>query len=119
MSLIKSVGQILLASMFIKGGASAFMEPGGRVSKVEASGIPQAHQAVVLNGALMVIGGTALALDLAPKSAALLLIGCLIPTTLIGHPFWQEETPAGRANNQIQFLKNLSMLGGLLIMLGE
>jgi putative oxidoreductase len=119
MSIAKSVGQTLLASIFIQGGASAFMKPGGRVNKVESAGIPQGHQAVVLNGALMVIGGTALAFDLAPKAAAVLLAACLIPTTFVGHAFWQEESAAGRMNQQTQFLKNLSMLGGLLVVFGE
>lgn len=119
MSIAKSVGQTLLASIFIQGGANAFMQPGGRVNKVESVGIPQPHQAVVLNGALMVIGGTALALDLAPKAAAVMLAACLIPTTFVGHAFWQEESAAGRMNQRTQFLKNISMLGGLLVVLGK
>ncbi len=118
MSFVKSVGQVLLATMFIQGGAKAFIEPGGRVKLVESAGIPQPQQAVVLNGALMVIGGTALALDITPKLAALALLGSLVPTTFVGHPFWKEETPATRANHQIHFLKNISMIGGLLVVLG-
>ena len=119
MSLVKSLGQTLLASMFIQGGAHAFMEPGGRVKAVEKAGIPQPHQAVVLNGALMTIGGAALALNLAPKLASLVLIGCLVPTTFVGHAYWKEESPAGQAAQRTQFLKNLAMLGGLLVVLGE
>jgi putative oxidoreductase len=119
MSIVKSAGQFLLAAIFIQGGASAFAKPGGRVNKVESVGIPQPHQAVVLNGALMMIGGTALAVDIAPKAAAVLLAACLIPTTFVGHAFWQEESAAGRTSQQIQFLKNLAMLGGLLVVLGE
>lgn len=119
MSVVKSLGRILLASMFIYGGAGAFSEPGKRVELVAQSGIPNARQATILNGAIMVIGGTALAAGIFPKLAATVLIGSLIPTTFVGHSFWQHDDPGNRAVNQIQFFKNASMLGGLLLVLAD
>ncbi len=89
------------------------------VALVEKAGIPQARSATILNGAIMVIGGTALAADIAPKLAATVLISSLVPTTLIGHAFWQEDDPEKRRVQQIQFLKNASMLGGLLLVLAD
>jgi uncharacterized membrane protein YphA (DoxX/SURF4 family) len=62
----------------------------------------------------MVIGGTALAVGIFPRLAALGLFASMIPTTLVGHSFWEEETPAGRKMHQTQFLKNLAIMGGLL-----
>lgn len=58
-----------------------------------------------------------LALNVAPKLAAAGLIGCLAPTTVVGHPFWKEESEAARGAQQTQFLKNLGLLGGLLLIL--
>ena len=117
--MFKTLGRLLLGSMFIFGGAHAFAEPGGRVTKVEAAGIPQPRQATILNGAIMMVAGTALAAGLLPKFAAALLVGTLIPTTYVGHAYWNEENPSARANQQTQFLKNASMLGGLLLVLSE
>jgi putative oxidoreductase len=119
MSVVESLGRMLLASMFIYGGAGAFSEPGKRVALVEKAGIPQARSATILNGAIMVIGGAALAADIMPKLAATVLISSLIPTTLIGHAFWQEDDPEKRRGQQIQFFKNVSMLGGLLLVLAD
>lgn len=119
MSMLKSLNHKLLAAMFIAGGADAFLHPEPRAAKAANAGVPDAHSAAVLNGALMVVGGTFLALDIMPKLAALLLAGTLIPTTYVGHPFWKEENAANRANQRIQFLKNLAMLGGLLEVLFE
>jgi len=110
---------MLLSGIFVLGGADAFLKPGPRVSKVENAGVPQPEQAVVLNGAAMVIGGTALALDIAPKPAALMLIGVLIPTTIVGHAFWNETDASARKMQQTQFLKNLGLIGGLLLVLLE
>ena len=119
MSMIRSLGRILLSGIFIAGGADACLKPGGRVNKVADSGIPQPQQAVVLNGAVMVIGGVALALGIAPKLAATILIGSLVPTTIVGHAFWKEETAAGRKNQLTQFFKNLGLIGALLLVLFE
>lgn len=53
--------------------------------------------AVKVNGAMMVLGGLLLALGKMPKAAVGALIVTLIPTTLVGHAFWKEESPQGQA----------------------
>jgi putative oxidoreductase len=117
--MLKTISHVLLSSIFISGGASAFLQPEGRVQKVEGAGIPQPKQAVTLNGAIMVFGGTLLALGILPRLAALTLLGSLVPTTLVGHAFWTEENTAGRRAQQTQFFKNLGLMGGLLMVILE
>src|SRR5215469_7037273 len=110
---------LLLTGIFILGGAQAVMEPRGRVNKVAGAGLPQPKLSVELNGAAMVIGGALLGTGVAPKLAATILLGALVPTTLVGHAFWREEAAATRAGQQTQFLKNLGLIGGLLLVLAE
>ncbi len=117
--MFKTLGHVLLGYMFITGGYGAFAEPGYRVGKVDQAGIPAARQAVILNGGTMMVAGTALAVGFLPKLAALILIGTLIPTTLVGHDFWQQEDPQARRNQQIHFNKNVAMIGGLVAVLFE
>ncbi|HLX59518.1 MAG TPA: DoxX family protein [Ktedonobacteraceae bacterium] len=117
MSLIRTLGKLFLSCIFITSGAQIFLTPGNRVKIVEKAGIPEPEQAVELNGAAMVVGGTLLAVDIAPRLAATVLIGALVPTTLVGHAFWKEETEAGRKAQRTQFMKNLGLIGGLLLVL--
>ncbi len=119
MSILRSASQLLLSGIFISGGAQAFIEPGGRVKKVAEAGIQESERAVELNGAVMVVGGVLLASEVAPRLAATLLIGSLIPTTIVGHAFWKEDNEVGRKNQLTQFFKNLGLLGGLLLVLIE
>lgn len=119
MSLIRTLGHSMLASMFISGGWNAFKEPGGRVQKVDKAGIPQPRQATILNGAVMTVAGTTLAFGILPKLSALALMGTLIPTTFVGHAFWTEESDQGRSMQLTQFFKNTAMFGGLLLVLAE
>ena len=61
------------------------------------------------------LAGTALALGRVPRLAAAALVGSMIPTTLAGHSYWTHDDPAARAQQRIQFHKNLAMIGGLLL----
>src|SRR5215467_6314648 len=106
MKFITWVGQLLLSVIFIQGGSSAYLEPGNRPTKVAKAGIPEPELAVKANGALMVIAGIALALNLWPRLAATALLASTIPTTLVGHPFWQEEEEGPRKQQQVHFFKN-------------
>ena len=111
--------RLLLSGIFIIGGWGAFSNPGGRPKKVAAAGIPRPEQAVVLNGAIMILAGFLLGLGITPRIAAALLISSLIPTTIVGHPFWKEKPGPDRENHQVQFLKNLGLISGLLMVLTE
>lgn len=115
MAFLRYLAQLFLSGSFIVGGTDAFRQPGMRVQQAAGFGVPKPELAVRANGAAMAIGGAALALDVAPRAAAVMLTLCLIPTTLAGHAFWKDRSEASRVNDQTQFLKNLAMLGGLLL----
>ena len=50
-----------------------------------------------------------------PRISSAVLAASLVPTTLAGHRFWEEEDPQKKAMQRIHFFKNASMLGGLLL----
>jgi uncharacterized membrane protein YphA (DoxX/SURF4 family) len=115
--LAQMLGRLLLAPMFIHGGFQAASEPAHRVQAADRLGLPQPELVVRLNGAAMVVGGVALALGIKPRWAAALLAFCLVPTTYAGHPFWTMEPGRDRTMQEINFLKNTAMLGGLVLVL--
>ena len=117
----------MLASMFVYGGANAVKNAAVMAPKAQpiadqiekfAPDLPvpvTGANLVRLNGAVHVIAGAALATGRFPRIASLVLAGTLIPTTAQGHQFWKESDPGTQANQKIHFLKNLSMMGGLLM----
>lgn len=111
----RRAGRVLLASQFIYGGYHAAKDPGRRPDALHKAGLPGGADLVRFNGAAMLAGGVALALGVFPRLATAGLIASLAPTTLVGHPFWREDDPAARQAQTIQFLKNASMLGGLVL----
>ncbi len=115
MSPIRSLARPMLAAMYVVDGASALRSPGGRVDAVRAAGLSEPEKLVRVNAATMLAGGLTLATGRLPRLSALALAATLVPTTYVGHAFWSEKDPAAKQGQQMQFLKNLSMLGGLLI----
>lgn len=124
-SISRAVARPFLAATFIYGGWDAIRNPGGKVKTAEPVILPLAEKVPVLpqdaeklvqiNGAVMVGAGTLMALGKFRRLAALALIGSIIPTTYAGHRFWEEEDEATRAQQRIHFLKNLGLLGGLIL----
>lgn len=115
MSPIRGLARPLLASIYVIDGAAALRAPGGRVDAARAAGLSEPEKLVQINAATMLVGGLTLATGRLPRLSALALAGTLVPTTHVGHAFWSEKDPAAKQAQQTQFLKNLSMLGGLLL----
>jgi putative oxidoreductase len=124
MSPIRRIARPLLAAVFISGGIDVLRNPEPRVNKAEPVtnklagqlGLPaDALELVKVNAGVQVGAGALLAIGRLPRLAALALCGSIVPTTLAGHRFWEETEPATRAQQRTHFLKNLGLLGGLLL----
>jgi putative oxidoreductase len=124
LSPLRPAARILTGSTYALLGYDALTAPGGRVDQAApllaalrkwVPLLPADDELVVRgNAAVMVAGGTLLALGRAPRLSALILAGSLVPTTLAGHSYWKLEDPAARKAQRIQFHKNMAMIGGLL-----
>jgi uncharacterized membrane protein YphA (DoxX/SURF4 family) len=129
MKITKTAARPLLASMFVSGGIDALRNPEAKVKAAEAVVKPLIERLPALpgdtetfikfNAAVQIGGGMLLAVGRFRRIAALALIGSLIPTTYAGHRFWEEVDDDRRAQQRIHFLKNLGLLGGLLLALGD
>jgi putative oxidoreductase len=60
-------------------------------------------------------GATSIAFGIWPDVGVILTAGFLVPVTLVMHPFWSVP-PERRQQERSQFLLNLSMLGGGLVL---
>jgi uncharacterized membrane protein YphA (DoxX/SURF4 family) len=111
--------------MFVTGGFDSLRSPASKVPAADpiapriAQKLPylpeDTEQLVRINGAVQVGAGLLLATGRLPRVSAALLAGSLVPTTLAGHRWWEEQDETRRAQQRIHFFKNLSMLGGLML----
>ena len=124
MTLVRRVARPMLAAMFVVGGLDQLKHPGRKADTARplveklapAVGLPDDTELLVrANGIAMVTAGSLLALGRLPRLASGVLAATVLPTTLVAHPFWSESNPEVRAQQKAQFLKNLGLLGGVLL----
>lgn len=124
MTLVRRAARPLLASIFLVGGLDALRHPASKTEAAEPVvqalakplGLPEDTELLVrANAAAMLLGGGLLAIGRVPRLASALLAATIVPTTVAGHPFWTETDPAKRKQQTLQFAKNASILGGVLL----
>jgi uncharacterized membrane protein YphA (DoxX/SURF4 family) len=119
MGIVRRLGQGCLGVVFLTGGADTLRNPGTRAAKAAPVAQRLGTDEVTLvraNAAAMLLGGLALVTDHLPRLAAAGLAASLLPTTLAGHRWWEERDPKARAMQRTHFAKNVSILGGCLVL---
>ncbi|SBT53175.1 DoxX family protein [Micromonospora narathiwatensis] len=126
---VRSLARVMLSGIFVASGARNFKNPDRLVPAAKpvtdrvAPLIQNLHPRIPTdtvtliraNATAQVVGGLMLASGRFARPAALLLAGSLVPTTFAGHSFWNMDDPVQRNTNQIHFLKNVGLMGGLLL----
>jgi putative oxidoreductase len=106
-------GRILLALLFVVSGFGKLMGFEGTVGYIASRGLPLPQLGAVIAVAVELGAGILLVVGWQARWAATVLFLFLIPTTFIFHNFWAYDgSQAGM--QQIQFMKNLCIMGGML-----
>jgi len=110
------VGRILLASIFLFSAVGHFTQAKPMSDYASSKGVPAPYAGVILSGIAFAVGGLALVLGIWVDAAALLLAITLVPVTLMMHAYWKESDPMAKQGEQVNFTKNLALIGGLLVL---
>src|SRR5713101_4780226 len=107
------LGRFLFALIFLMAGANHFSKQ--TIAFSASQGVPLAAIAVPLSGVLAIAGGLSILLGYRAKLGAWLIVLFLIPVSLMMHKFWTVTDPTMAQLQMILFMKNVSMLGGALL----
>ncbi|MEW6056009.1 MAG: DoxX family protein [Bdellovibrionota bacterium] len=115
------IGRLLLALIFIISGISKIGAYGTTVMYMESRGIPAAPFFLYAAVLVELGGGLCLASGFRARLAALVLFAFLIPTTYLFHfrPAFDAAMNLIDRPQLISTLKNLSIMGGLLLVYGN
>ena len=106
-------GRLLFSFIFIFGALNNFSHQS--IAYAAAQGVPLASIAVPLSGLLALAGGLSILLGYHARFGAWLVVLFLVGVTPMMHNFWVVKDPMMAQMQMIMFLKNLSMLGGALL----
>ena len=68
-------------------------------------------------GVLLLLGGASVLLGVCPAVGIILLIVFMLGTTYRMHNFWAVSDPQMKQADMINFLKNMALVGALLMLL--
>jgi len=129
-----TVGRVLFAVLFIVSGAAKLLDLASTAqmtakivfpaalapytAQLETmTGLPLPQILAIIAGAVEVICGLMIALNFGARFFAVLLILFVAAATFYYHDFWNQTGPDAR-NNLVHALKNLSIIGALLMIVG-
>ena len=98
-----------IAVIFLHSGVGKISDFTGTQQQISGAGLPFAPLVTVFTIAFVFLGGISLILGYRARIGTGLLLAFLIPATLVFH------NPIVDPTQMIQFLKNLAIIGGLLM----
>ena len=108
------IGRILLAAVFLVSGFGKLSGFAGVAGAIASKGLPAAQVFAVATIVIEVGAGLMLVVGWKARWAAVLLAGFTAIVTFFFHNFWALPE-AQKMMQQTQFLKNLALIGGLLM----
>jgi putative oxidoreductase len=115
MDVVLLIGRILFASIFVVSGATIhLLKWRDGVAYARANKVPAPELLVPVSGLMAVGGGLLVAFGLWADLGALLLAAFVFPVAFGMHAYWRLDDPMERTNQQVHFMKNISLGGAAL-----
>lgn len=116
-TIINIIGQILFGGYFVWNGIKHFKDHSSYKMYATAMGVPMPGVAVYFTGLLLFLGGLGVLFNVFKLVSLILLAVFLIPVTFKMHAFWKISDAQQKSSEMISFLKNLALLGAVLLMM--
>ncbi|MES2559831.1 MAG: DoxX family protein [Bacteroidota bacterium] len=107
------IGRICYALIFLNTIIGHFSQQ--TIAYAHSHGVPMASVLVPFSGILAFAGALSIISGYHAKWGAWLIVLFLIPVTFTMHNFWTIADPMARQLQLTMFMKNISMLGGALL----
>lgn len=117
MSILFLVGRILFGGFFVKSSYGHFFNNKDLAAYAVSKGTPMAGLSVYVAGFLILFGGLGIILGVYVYWSIAAISLFLIVVTGFMHRYWKEQDPMSKASNQVNFYKNLALLGAALMFL--
>jgi putative oxidoreductase len=117
MEIILLVGRLLFGGFFIMSALNHFQNLGMMSGYAKSKNVPSPRLAVMGTGVMLLVGGVSVLLGILPIVGLTVLILFLLSTLVTMHDFWNLKDPQQRAADQVNFLKNVALIGASLALM--
>jgi uncharacterized membrane protein YphA (DoxX/SURF4 family) len=119
MSVTSALGSAIFGGFFLYNGIHHLRDTEPLAQYAGAKGVPKPDFMVKATGVMLLAGGASVLLGIKAKWGALAIMGFLAGVSPVMHDFWRQEDPGQRQNDQINFAKNLALLGAAMELMGH
>ena len=116
MAILFLIGRLIFGGYFLMNAWGHFKHLESMTGYAQSKGVPSPRAAVFVGGVLLMLGGLGIVFGIAPEASIALLIIFLVPVSFKMHAFWKETDPNRRMMEQIQFMKNMALVGAILML---
>ena len=109
------IGRVMVAGFFLMNGFNHFAQLNMMTGYAKSKGVPAPALAVGGSGVLLVLGGLSLLLGYHQTIGTALLVIFLLGVSFGMHNFWTVQDQQAKQVEMINFLKNMAILGLLLM----
>lgn len=113
MKAIVPIGRLLFSLIFLMTITNHFSKE--TIGYAASQHVPLPNLLVPFSGILATLGAISIILGYKARWGAWLIVLFLVPVTPMMHNFWAVPDPMMRQMQMANFMKNLSMLGGALL----
>jgi putative oxidoreductase len=113
------LGRVLLGLIFVTSGYGKVMHLDAFAQSLASRGVPMSGPLSVLGALVEFLGGVAIVIGLQVRWASLLMMLFVVVATLISHRYWEIGEAAARRAQQTQFMKNVAIFGGFLLLMAS
>lgn len=111
-----AIGRILIAIIFVSSGIEKFMDLGKTASVIASKDLPYPGVLAILTATIESVGGLLIIFGWQTRISALVLAFFSAVAGYFFHDFWHLPPGAEHTDMMIHFMKNVSIIGGFLIL---
>lgn len=111
------IGRVLLGGYFLRSAYNHLVNTQQLMGYAGSKGVPAPKVAVLGSGLLLLLGGLGILLGRYVDWAVLALVLFLVPVTFKMHAYWKATDPMQKMGDQVNFWKNVALLGAVLMLL--
>jgi len=111
------IGRIIFGIYWLMAAYQHLFKAGEMVGYAGSKGLKSPKAAIVGTGVLLLLGGLSILLGAYTTVGIVLLVIFLLGVSFKMHDFWKASDPMAKMGDRINFMKNMALIGALLMLL--
>jgi putative oxidoreductase len=111
------IGRVIVGVYFLYSARNHFFNLEFLAGYAGSKNVPAPKLAIIVTGVLLLVGGLSILTGFQPLVGVVALVLFFLPVSFMMHNFWAVPDPMAKMGEQVNFAKNMALLGSALMFL--